>query len=87
MLSGKPIRRIPKTVWRLLAWLGDVVLAMGIKSPISSERLFRLTVNESIPYQKTINLIGEPAISLHEGITRSVAWFKSISDRQSQGDE
>jgi len=87
MLSGKPVRRIPKAIWRLLAWAGDALLAIGIKSPVSSERFFRLTVNESIPYQKTIDLTGEPVISLHEGITRSVAWFKAISNGQNKGNE
>lgn len=87
VLSGKPIRRIPKTVWRLLARFGDVLLAMGIRSPISSERFFRLTVNEALPFEKTIALTGEPEISLHEGITRSVAWFKSVSNGQNHGDE
>ena len=69
------------------ARFGDVLLAMGIRSPISSERFFRLTVNEALPFEKTIALTGEPEISLHEGITRSVAWFKSISTGQNHGDE
>ncbi len=86
-LSGKPVRRIPKSLWRLFAWVGDTLLAMGVRSPFSSERFFRLTVNETIPYQKTIELTGTPNISLSEGIARSVAWFNSISDGRSQEDK
>ncbi len=78
MLSGKPIRRIPKELWHMFALMGDAMIKVGIKSPISSERFFRLTVNESIPYQKMIDLTGQPVVSLDEGIDRSVAWFKTI---------
>lgn len=75
-LSGKPMRRIPKSAWHLLALMGDVLIAMGIRFPISSERFFRLTVNEAIPFERTLALTGPPFVSLDEGIRRSVDWFK-----------
>jgi len=78
MLSGKPLRRIPKTLWRIFALIGDGLNSAGVKFPISSARFYRLTVNESIPYEKTIKLTGTPQVSLAEGIQRSVEWFKAV---------
>jgi len=76
-LSGKPARRIPRFLWRMLAYIGDLAKAVGLKVPISSDRFFRLTVNERIPYQRTIDMVGSSQISLEEGIRRSVNWYKN----------
>lgn len=77
MLSGKPIRRIPIGIWKILARIGDQIKRVNIPFPMSTERLFRLTVSEFIPYEKTLSLIKRPPVSLVEGIRRSVKWFKS----------
>jgi nucleoside-diphosphate-sugar epimerase len=76
MLSGRPIRRVPISVWRILALIGDALNRIGIKFPISYQRLFRLTVNEVVPFERTISLCGQSSISLDEGIYRSVEWYK-----------
>jgi nucleoside-diphosphate-sugar epimerase len=80
LLSGKSIHHAPIPVWRLFALAGDFLNAIGVKFPISSPRLFRLTVNEAVPYEKTIALVGQPSVTLDEGIFRSVEWYKSQAD-------
>ena len=74
-LCGKDVRRVPRPVWRLLAGLGDALNRIGIAFPMSSARLFRLTVDERLPFQKTIELCGAPQIPMQEGVRRSVEWY------------
>ena len=75
LLSGKPIRRIPMSAWRILAKVGDIMKRISIPFPMSTERFFRLTVNESVFHEKTISLVGNSAVSLSEGVQRSVEWY------------
>lgn len=75
LLSGHNVRKIPIPVWKLLAKFGDILIRLGIKFPMSSERLFRLTVNEQIPLERTIELVGVPKVSLEEGVQESVRWY------------
>jgi nucleoside-diphosphate-sugar epimerase len=77
-LSGRPIKKIPKFLWRLLALSGDVLNRVGLIFPMSSDRFFRLTVDECIPYESTINITGLPRVSLKDGVKMSVEWFQSI---------
>jgi GlcNAc-P-P-Und epimerase len=76
-LSGKPMRRIPLQVWRLMARVGDVLRAGGLRFPVNSERLFRLTVTESLPEDMIVKLPAETAITLQDGISRSISWYRS----------
>ncbi len=76
VLRGKPIRRIPKSLWWVLARAGDYAKLLKIPYPISSERYFRMTVNENLPYEKTIEISGKPQISLQEGVKRCIAWIE-----------
>ena len=78
-LNGRPIRRIPFKLWKLFAIFGDSINNVGLKFPMSSERLFRLTVNEKIPFQATIDLTGPPKTSLEEGVIKSIDWYKKSS--------
>jgi nucleoside-diphosphate-sugar epimerase len=75
-LSGKPVRRVPLFLWRAGAVVGDALNAVGVRFPVSSPRLFRLTVNESIPYERTMAITGDSRVSLQEGIARSVRWYR-----------
>ena len=81
-LSGKPIRRIPRSIWYLLSRIGDLAIISGIKVPISSDRYFRLTVNESLPIENTITLTGIPKVSLKEGVLASTEWFTGSEAQQ-----
>jgi len=74
-LTGRQVRRTPLTLWRFLAKTGDVLKKLGLKFPMSSERLFRLTVNEQVPYQSTIEIAGLPRVSVDEGVRKSVRWY------------
>jgi len=78
-LRGKPIIRIPRTIWRFLACVGDVAKRFNMPSPIASDRYFRLTVSENLPYERTLEISGPPIVSLKEGVERSVTWFRKYT--------
>jgi len=77
-LNGMQVRRISIKLWRFLARTGDALNRLGLKFPMSSERFFRLTVNEQIPYQSTFELAGLPRVSLDEGVRKSMRWYISL---------
>lgn len=51
--------------------------AIGLRFPVNSDRLFRLTVPERIPDTKIVRLPDTALISLEEGIARCVGWYRS----------
>jgi nucleoside-diphosphate-sugar epimerase len=74
-MTGKKVRQVPLGLWRFMAKTGDCLNRLGAKFPMSSDRLFRLTVEERIPYMAIIELAGPPKITLQEGVNRSVNWY------------
>jgi len=75
-LSGYNIRKIPKFLWKIFALSGDFLNSIGLKVPLDSERYFRLTVNEALPYKKSIELTGGPHYNLTQGISLCMDWIK-----------
>jgi GlcNAc-P-P-Und epimerase len=76
-LTGKTIRRAPLWVWRFMASIGDALRLLGFKVPVDSDRLFRLTVGETLPKDMIVTTPGK-AVSLQDGVRRSVAWYNSV---------
>ena len=76
-LYGKPVRRIPKLIWRMMAMIGDLSKKFGFPAPISSDRYFCLTVQENIPFEKILDLTGNPLYSLEDGVNRSLDWIRA----------
>ena len=74
-LRGKPIVKIPRSLWKILGFSGDIFNLIGFNSPISSARYFRLTVDEKIPFQKTINIAGKPQYTLEQGVQICIDWI------------
>jgi nucleoside-diphosphate-sugar epimerase len=76
-LSGKSVRRVPKSLWRIIGLFGSLVKAMGGSSPVDLDRYFRLTVQESLPYKKTLDITGPPIFSLDDGVRECISWIQS----------
>jgi len=78
-LAGKKIRRIPRSVWYLLALIGSLLHLIKLKFPVDLGRYFRVTVNESLPVEKTIELMDyhSNAIQLNEAVKITVDWLKN----------
>lgn len=79
-LNGKRVRRVPLLVWRAMAMTGDVLKILGLHFPVNSDRLFRLTVTESLPEDLIYKLPKEVTISLRDGIERSIAWYRAMQN-------
>ena len=75
-LSGKPIRRIPKLLWKTMGAIGSLIKSMGGSFPIDSDRYFRLTVQETIPYERTLAVTGDSLYSLEDGVRESIQWVE-----------
>lgn len=75
-LSGQPIRRIPRSLWQSMGTAGQVARQMGLPAPVSRDRYFRLTVQEDVPLEQTLDLVGTPKITLSEGVSRTTAWIR-----------
>jgi nucleoside-diphosphate-sugar epimerase len=76
-LSGKPVRRVPLPLWRVGALIGDFLEWLGLGFPVNGDRLFRLTVNESVPEELIVPQEAEEFVSLEEGIAKSLEWYRA----------
>jgi GlcNAc-P-P-Und epimerase len=75
-LTGKDARIAPKAFLRLLAWIGDAGLRVGIKFPIYSSRLRSMTEESFAMMEPTLKTFGEPPYSLAEGIRETANWLQ-----------
>jgi nucleoside-diphosphate-sugar epimerase len=75
-LTGKDARIVPETFLRVLAWIGDASLRVGIKFPISSSRLRSMTEESLAQMEPTLQALGESPYSLEEGIQETANWLQ-----------
>lgn len=80
-LRGKRVRRVPLSVWRCMATIGDAARRAGFNCPVNTDRLFRLTVNETLPTTMTVAVPNYVPTSIDEGIEESVTWYRSIAEQ------
>lgn len=70
-LTGKPVRVIPRPMWRTLALIGDVVP----KFPMNSARFERLTVDDDPPIEPTYEAFGVPPVDFDAAVAATVDWL------------
>lgn len=71
---GRPTRRIPTAVLRVLAEMGELSGRLGGPSPINRGRLARMTTDYPVPMQPTFDLLGRGPVSLDDGVAATVRW-------------
>jgi nucleoside-diphosphate-sugar epimerase len=76
-LCGRPARRVPLGMLRLIAAAGDVAARRGVKFPLTSSRLRSMTEDNEVPMQPTFAAFGMPRTSLAEAIDETVDWLVS----------
>lgn len=76
-LTGHRARVIPQSLLCLLAWMGDCLVAMGVKFPIFSSRLRSMTEDYPTPMEPTYALLGPPMTSLEDGVRETVEWLRT----------
>lgn len=75
-LTGKRARRIPTALLTLLGRAGDMVKAVGLRSPIDSGRAFRMSTSSRIDLSRTHEIAGKPKIGFDDGVDATVAWLR-----------
>lgn len=76
-LRGTPVRVIPRFLLQGLGRIGDVISKItGRPFFITSSRYFSMTSDYSVPMHKTYEALGQPPISLEEGVQETAAWLR-----------
>lgn len=81
-LRHKRAHRIPRVLWYVMALAGTTLERFSLRGPMDTDRYFRLTVNESVPHQKTLAIAGPPQYSLVDGVKLSIEWYCSTNARK-----
>jgi GlcNAc-P-P-Und epimerase len=76
-LTGHRARVIPEGLVRVLARMGDCLVAMGVKFPLFSSRLRSMTEDYPTPMEPTFALLGPPITSLEDGVRETVQWLRA----------
>jgi hypothetical protein len=76
-LTGRKVRVVPRAFVRLLAKVGDAVIALGGRFPVYSSRFRSMTEHYTTPMEPTFAILGEPPIPWHLGVQETVAWLRT----------
>ena len=76
----KPIRKLPRPLVFLLAYIGDLAKLCGWKTvPFSSFRLKNMAANTTkVPLENTKNLVPKLPFSIKGGVNRTVNWIQNL---------
>jgi len=75
-MRGRKVNIIPEMIARGSAKMGDILLRFRIPFILNSHRLNNLLEDYYIPLKPTIDLIGEPEITLEQGVMETIEWLK-----------
>jgi nucleoside-diphosphate-sugar epimerase len=75
-LTGRPVRRIPLPLLRMIALGGELSGRLGGPSPINLGRVYRMTTAFPTPMEPTFAVLGQGPVSFNEGVARSLDWMK-----------
>lgn len=80
-LNSKPARKVPRPILRTAGVAGDVITAITRKPfYITSSRYRSMVTDYVTPMNKTFALLGQPKISLEDGVAETIDWLKSQGD-------
>lgn len=77
VLKRKNIKRIPKFFFILPALLGDILLKIGVKSPIYSDRFNNMIEDYYAPTNITINNFGVFENNLKKNVEETLLWLNT----------
>lgn len=61
-----------------MEWLGDIAMRCGVRLPIDSGRVMRMTQSYEVPLERTFALTGEPRIPMELGAAETVKWLNEL---------
>lgn len=81
-LTGREVKTVPRSALFALAKFGDIARKAGLNFPLYSERLSNLTTTNPVPMDPILKLLGQPPISMDEGVKETVAWLRDYYGAQ-----
>lgn len=76
-LRGVPARRVARPILRAIGLGGDVVSALtGRPFPLTSSRYRSMTSAYPVDMNKTFQVLGEPPVSVEQGVQETVHWLR-----------
>ena len=75
--TGKPSRRLPFGLLRLMGLCGDVLRWFRLPAPIWSDRLLVMSSDYVVPMKPTFDVVGPGPFTLEQGVAKSVAWLRA----------
>lgn len=76
-LRGKTIRCVPSYLFTLPVMVGDVLLKMGIPSPLYTARFKNMIEDYPAPTDKTVATFGVSHPNLEENVKETIQWIKT----------
>lgn len=71
---SKP-KKIPFFIFKLLGWLGDLLVDLGIKFPMTTFRLKNMTTNRICNLNNTYKICGNPPYNRKNAIIKTLKWI------------
>lgn len=79
ILTEKRAKRIPRPVFAAMGVAGDAIKLTGVRSPIDSGRVLRMTTDYPVPLDATFALIGMPRVSFDDGVAETMRWLRDVA--------
>ena len=77
-LGARKVPTMPIVLARFLAFIGDIINTVGLKSfPFNSFRLNNILTEYQFDMSKTKKVCGELPYSISDGIKETVEWYKT----------
>lgn len=74
--TGKKVRIIPRSIVYGLGLVGDILLIINIRFPMTSSRYKSMTTDNPADMSKTFEVLGKPKYSLVQGVASTIDWMK-----------
>ena len=75
-LTGKKVRHVPRSVIRMLAWVGDAAQRFEVNFPMHSARFYNLTTDNTVPMMPIHELLGEPPRPWRDAVVATCSELK-----------
>lgn len=81
-LHGRPTRRVPAGLLRIVALFGDAASRLGVRFPLNSQRFRSMTEDYPVPIESSLAEVGGSPCSLEEGVRRTLDWLRRSDEIQ-----
>src|SRR5450759_277059 len=78
LLRGAPARRVPLSVLKAIAAVGDSAKLLGLPAPLTRSRLRNMVESSAAPMGPIHDLLGDPPFSLNDGVCRTGTWLLEL---------